>query len=200
MTAHIGESAELYALGALGEDERAQVDAHVVQCDACAARLGEAERTIAVMEDGSVAAAMRPVRAWRFPAALAAAAFVLGLVPSAWFWSAQQHANAGEANRESAIVALVSSHFSHAPFQPLAAAAPKAKLLYARNGRWVYVVAETGKPLLLKAQAGGAAVTLGALRVSGESAELFVRDAGAARSFVLNDGRRDIERVTLPAR
>jgi len=199
MTAHIGESAELYALGALDDDERAQVDAHVRRCDVCAARLGEAERTIAAMED-SGATASRRVRAWRFPAGVAAAAFVLGLVPSAWFWSAGQHANAYDADRESAVAAIVSSHFSHAPFQPLAPGAPKAKLLYARNGRWVYAVAQTGKPLLLKAQAGGAEVPLGTLRVLGRSAELFVRDAGRARSFVLNDGRRDVERVTLPAR
>lgn len=199
MTAHIGESAELYALGALGDDERSQVDAHVLQCDACAVRLGEAERTVAVMELGG-AAAMTRVRAWRFPGAVAAAAFALGLLPSAWFWSAQQRAIAYDADRQSAVAAIVSSHFSHAPFQPLVANAPKAKLLYARNGRWIYAVAQSGKPLLLKGQAEGRTVPLGTLRVSGDSAELFVRDAGSARSFVLNDGQRDVERVTLPAR
>ncbi len=199
MTAHIGESAELYALGALSEDERAQVDAHVVQCDACAARLGEAERTVAAMEETGSSANRRP-RAWRFPAAAVAAAFVLGLVPSGWFWSAQQRANAYDADREGALAAMVSSHFSHAQFQPLAAGAPKAKLIYARSGRWVYAVAQTGKPLLLEVREGGKAVPLGMLHVLGGSAELFVRDAGTGRSFVLNDGRRDIERVSLPAR
>lgn len=199
MTAHIDESAELYALGALGEGERAQVDAHVVQCDACAARLGEAERTITAMEEGTASAAPR-IGTWRFPAALIAAAFILGLVPSGWFWSAQQRANAYNADREGALAAMVSSHFSHAQFQPLVADAPKAKLLYARNGRWVYAVAQTGKLLLLKAQTGDSTVPLGTLRVLGDSAELFVRDAGAARSFVLNDGTRDVERVTLPSR
>lgn len=199
MTAHIGESAELYALGALGEDERAQIDAHVVQCDACAARLGEAERTVAAMEESGSAAAPR-AQAWRFPAAVAAAAFVLGLVPSGWFWSSQQRANAYDADREGALAAMVSSHFSHAQFQPLVADAPKAKLIYARNGRWVYAVAQTGKPLLLKVVDRGETAPLGTLHALGSSAELFVRDAGAGRSFVLNDGRRDIERVSLPAR
>lgn len=199
MTAHIGESAELYALGTLGDDDRAQVDAHVVQCDACAARLGEAERTVAAMELSADARARR-VRTWRVPAGLAAAAFVLGLLPSVWLWPAQQRTHAYDADREGALTAMVSSHFLHAQFQPLAAGVPKAKLIYARNGRWVYAVAETGKPLVLKARENGTEVGLGTLHALGRSSELFVRDAGAGRSFVLSDGGRDIERVTLPPR
>lgn len=199
MSAHIGESAELYALGSLGEDERAQVDAHVMQCDACAARLGEAERTVAAMERSAEAPAAR-VRTWRVPAGVAAAAFVLGLIPSAWFWSAQQRAGAYNADRERALAAMVSSHFSHAQFERLAANAPSAKLIYARNGQWVYAVAETAKPLVLKVRTGSGDVSLGTLHALGGSAELFVTDAGAGRSFVLSEGGADIERVTLPAR
>ena len=51
MNAHIGENAELYALGVLDERTRALVDAHASNCEACAARLGEAERTIALIEE-----------------------------------------------------------------------------------------------------------------------------------------------------
>ena len=199
MTAHIGESAELYALGTLGSEQRAEVDAHVLECDVCAARLGEAERTVAAMELAS-AGPPRTVRAWRVPAALTAAAFVLGLIPSAWFWSAQERARAYDADREAALAAMVSSHFLHAQFQPLVAGAPKAKLIYARKGRWVYAMAQTGKPLVLKMRGAAGEVTLGTLHTLGGSAELFVPDAGAGRSFVLSDAGRDLERVTLPAR
>ncbi|MBV8343959.1 MAG: zf-HC2 domain-containing protein, partial [Candidatus Eremiobacteraeota bacterium] len=47
---HIGDSAELYAAGALDERERAEIDAHVAECRDCLRRLGEAEETILTLE------------------------------------------------------------------------------------------------------------------------------------------------------
>src|SRR5579864_7164998 len=43
---HLGEDAELYALGTLGEVERGRVERHVLTCDECAARVGEAEAVV----------------------------------------------------------------------------------------------------------------------------------------------------------
>jgi hypothetical protein len=95
---------------------------------------------------------------------------------------------------------MVSSHFAHAQFVPLEANAPKAKLIYARTGNWVYIVAETGRSLTLRAQTGQGEVALGTLHVSGNAGELYVAKAPYARTFTLADGSRPIERVTIPRR
>ena len=44
MTDHVGELAELCALGALEPRQRADVDAHAAGCERCTRALGEAER------------------------------------------------------------------------------------------------------------------------------------------------------------
>lgn len=209
MNKHIDELAELYALGTLDEAERASVDAHAIECEACAQRLGEAESTIAFLEqsvavppslDRRMSAVFARTPRFRVPASLVAAAFVIGLLPSLFFWNANRSTRAFDADRQQAVQAMVSSHFAHAQFTALAPDAPKAKLIYARNGNWIYVVAETGRPLSLHAQGAQGEVALGTLHVSGQAAELYVPQAPATRTFTLYDGTNQIERVTLPAR
>ncbi|MGP6156015.1 MAG: RskA family anti-sigma factor [Vulcanimicrobiaceae bacterium] len=50
-TDHIGELAELYALGALEPQERADIDAHAASCPRCARALGEAETAVAALDE-----------------------------------------------------------------------------------------------------------------------------------------------------
>ena len=209
MNAHIGENAELYALGVLDERTRALVDAHASNCEACAARLGEAERTIALIEeDAGVPASLdrrmrtafeRPRRG-RFPGGVAAAAFVLGALPSLWFWNGAHEARAFNDGHAAALQAMVSSHFAHAQFTPLVSEAPSAKLIYARTGRWIFVVARTDRALTLRAFSGGAVATLGTLRTAQGAGELFLPQGRVARQFSLFDGSREVERITIPAR
>jgi anti-sigma factor RsiW len=206
---HIDELAELYALGTLDERERAAVDAHALECDACAQRLGEAASTIAFMElsvtapaslDRRMSAVFARSPRLRIPTAVAAAAFIIGLLPSFWFWSVARNAHAFDTDRQHAVQAMVTSHFAHAQFTPLESGAPKAKLIYARTGNWIFVVAETGRALSLRSRSGQGEVTLGTLHASGNAAELFVAQAPRARTFALFDGNREIERVTIPPR
>ncbi|HEX3457596.1 MAG TPA: hypothetical protein VHR97_06525 [Candidatus Baltobacteraceae bacterium] len=51
MRRHIGELAELYALGSLEAGERASVERHIIGCIECADRVRDAEETIAFMVD-----------------------------------------------------------------------------------------------------------------------------------------------------
>jgi Putative zinc-finger len=207
---HIDELAELYALGTLNEAERAAVDAHALQCDTCAERLGEAASTIAFMEhsvavppslDRRMSAVFARGSRVRFPAGLAAAAaFLIGLMPSFWLWGVTRNTQAFDSDRQQAVQAMVTSHFSHAQFMPLEPGAPKAKLIYARKRNWVYAVAQTGRPLSLRAESKQGEVALGTLRVSGNAAELYIAQAPAVRTFALYDGSKQIERVTLPSR
>lgn len=204
MTQHIDELAELYALGLLDERESAQVDAHAMDCEVCASRLGEAESTVAFMErhvspPRSIRPALAVPRVSRW-SALAAAAFVIGLLPSLWFWNTGQRREAFDANRAQAVQAMVSSHFLHAQFVPLTPDAPKAKLIYSRTGSWVYAVAQSSRALSLRALTAPSAVTLGTLRVAHNAGELFVANPPRASAFALFDGEREVERVTLPRR
>ncbi len=206
---HIDELAELYALGSLEEPQRALVNAHVRTCEACAARLGEAESTIAALIEPSTpsAALDRRMHAalvsrspWRWTAPLVAAAFVLGLLPSMLLWSSVSR-NAGfDTEQTQAVQAMVNSHFAHAPFVQLSADAPKAKLIYSRTADWRYVVAQTDRPYEVAAQTNGRTIVLGQLRVRGNAGELFVAHAPASREFLLLDGSRTVGRVTLPYR
>jgi hypothetical protein len=50
-TDHIGELAELYALGVLEPQERADVDAHAAGCERCTRALGEAETAVAALDE-----------------------------------------------------------------------------------------------------------------------------------------------------
>ena len=52
---HVGEAAELYALGALDEREQAGLEAHIAHCAQCLRRVGEAEETLLALERGSKA-------------------------------------------------------------------------------------------------------------------------------------------------
>ena len=206
---HIDELAELYALGSLDEMEGARIDAHVRTCQDCAARLGEAETTvIALIEPRTPGTALdRRVRAafvsrspWRWTAPLVAAAFVVGLIPSMLLWSGALHGSGFEAEQAQAVQAMVNSHFAHAPFVPLAADAPKAKLIYSRTADWYYIVAQTNRPYDIAAQANGRNIRLGKLHVSGNAGDLFIPHAPGLHEFFLFDGAREVGRVTLPYR
>lgn len=206
---HIDELAELYALGSLDELDRARVDAHVRTCEECAARLGEAEATlVALIEPRSPDTSLdRRVRAafvsrspWRWTTPLVAAAFVVGLIPSMLLWSGALRGSVFEAEQSQAVQAMVNSHFAHAPFVPLSADAPKAKIIYSRTGDWRYIVAQTNHPYAVAAQVNGRSIRLGTLHVRANAGELFIEHAPAAREFLLFDGVREVGRVMLPYR
>ena len=51
MSSHIGELAELYALGSLDDRARSVVERHVQSCLECANRIRDAEETVAYISD-----------------------------------------------------------------------------------------------------------------------------------------------------
>lgn len=204
---HIEELAELYALGALDDAERASVDAHVHSCATCAQRLGQAEALIAeltpeVQPPAALDARMRSafVPRTRFTAprwqGLVAAAFIIGLLPGLIFAALYKPAAPFQADRDRAIAAMVNSHFVHAQFIALTPDAPKAKVLYGRGSPWRFFVAQSTHAYAVKAQTPQGASIVGTLHVSGDAAELFVPQSDA-RTFVLLDGSRPVARVTL---
>jgi len=212
---HLGDLAELHALGALEPDERAFVEAHVASCARCGEALGAAEATVAALDEAFVplvapperlgeriaasagVALVRPLAPQRAVrrsvspsvralATAAALAFAVGIGGSALV---ERNADVREAGRQSAILATIAnSHFNHVGFMARTAAAPVGKVLYARDGSWFYVIVDgvTCDCRVIARSAGGER-DLGKLQVRGSTATLFVRDVPQPASLELVD-------------
>jgi hypothetical protein len=146
MTEHIGDIAALYVLGALPERELHEVDAHVSTCADCARTLGEAEIAVADIEDARAVPA-RALLAPRSPrlarsvfAALAAAALLAIFAASSVLQNIRLREQAAQTSGVLAV--LAASHFNHVSFVRPNAAAPVAKLIYAKHGEWLYLIVE----------------------------------------------------------
>ena len=198
---HVDELAELYALGALGESEAAALERHVAQCAACARRVGEAEETLLALESRfpeqqppdalDMRSRFEPPRPawWRFAAALAA-----GIVIGIGVMLAQQQQND---RSQPALDAMIHSHFSHAQFAPLASGAPEAKVIYARDRAWLYVIATGREAYEVDAVSGASRTPLGVLHSQGSVSTLFVDRRVPALSVELSDAGHVVERAIL---
>jgi hypothetical protein len=209
---HLGELAELYALGALEPAERGAVEAHASACTACTAALGAAEQTVAALETAFVPSLAPPDR---LAARIAAsAATVVPLVPrraaprirarTPLFATAaalllavglaggalvERSSDVAETARESAILATIaSSHFNHVTLTARAPAAPISKVLYARNGAWIYLIVDSASCDCRVAVRSAAGVQdAGQLDVRGSTATLFVRGLSRPEAVELRD-------------
>jgi hypothetical protein len=226
---HLGELAELYALGALEPLERTQVEAHAAQCATCTRALAAAESTVAALDDAFVPQLEPPER---LAARIAAsAAVVVPLAPrraprpAAWrargFYATaaglllaagigggafiEHSADVRQAAHDSAVLATIATaHFNHVTFTAHAAAVPVSKVLYARDGAWFYVViAGSTCDCRVIARSAAGERDLGRPDVRGSTATLFVRDFPRPTALALVDpAGRTLSDATLayPAR
>ncbi|HWT04260.1 MAG TPA: zf-HC2 domain-containing protein [Xanthomonadales bacterium] len=174
---HLDDDAELYALGLTDRERDAEIEAHLATCDACRARVVAAESVAA-----SLAAALPPMpaavprRAWWTTAATAAAVVFAATTA---FASVSAHTVSVQlAQTDTALGAIASSHFGHTTLTSRSGVIAKA--LYARDGAWLYIVAENaprGARVLLRN--GSAMHDVGELG-AGTPATLFVRAPGHA--------------------
>jgi hypothetical protein len=197
--AHLGDDAELYALGALEPVERAAAEAHIAGCEGCAAQVARAEAVGAALaaalplyeppaglesrllgrRPGNAKA--RTVSAWL--AVAAAAAALVGVLG----WQ-DASLKAGQAREAAAFQTLVHSHFLHAPFTKLQPSAPDAKVLFARDGAWLYILVDRAAPgMRAVLRRHGADRDAGELHVDGSASSLFVSGAGRPDAVVLRD-------------
>ncbi len=203
---HVVESAELYALGLLEPSERAEIDAHVATCSECRRALGAAEETVLALEREvrdveppyELDRAMhftRPARRLTLPAWLAvAAAFIVGLLPSIPLLVQQTQMHR---IHDVAAVAMINSHFNHAEFTSAATAAPHAKVIYARDGAWLYVIVEGTHRFEVDAAHGGTISVLGVTQPAGTTSELFIKPPQRADSLQLRQGKAIVETAKL---
>lgn len=180
MNEHLGEDAELYALGDLEEDERARIEDHAAACADCAARLGEAEAVVAELALSYATA--RPGRRSapglsRGLATAAALALAIGVTLASLLQSARLQADLR--SNDAILATIATSHFNHVQFAPAAAGAPAAKLLNARHGEWLFAILDAPDgDVHVVVLRGGTSTDLGAMRVQGRTATLFVRAPG----------------------
>jgi anti-sigma-K factor RskA len=212
VTAHLGEDAELYPLGTLDDDAARNVERHVASCSECAQRVARAQAVAA-----SLAAALplatpspalerrlresaRPQRSEKkprtnlFPFALAAA-FALAFLGLEWQQLVLRERLQSE---DVALVTMVHSHFNHVSMRPESANPVAAKILYARDGSWIYVIADKpGGSLHAIAETATSTVDLGVLTSTGETASLLVRPRARITSMILQRGGTNVASAKL---
>lgn len=209
MIDHIDEAAELYALGSLDELERARVERHIAQCAACAARLYEAESTVAAIAQAQAVPsheapaslrsrldaslghdARRGMRTWHPFAAAIAAAIVLAFIPT---WVAVDRNTALIAMRqdERALARLASAgtQIDHVQFMAPHNRPMNAKVLYGPRGDWYYVVVMHPRPGMQVAYVhGGRMEMLGTVATHGDSGTLYLPVNHKMDELALLDG------------
>ena len=81
---------------------------------------------------------------------------------------------------------MVNSHFNHVSMSPESANPVAAKILYARDGSWMYIIADRpGGSIHAIAETATGTVDLGVLTSTGETASLLVHPRERIRSMVL---------------
>jgi hypothetical protein len=208
---HLGEDAELYPLGVLDDDTARNVERHVAWCSECAERVAQAQAVAASLAAALPQATPSPalerrlrestrpqpsakLRASLFPFALAAA-FALAFLGLGWQALVLRERLAAE---DVALVTMVHSHFNHVSMSPESANPVAAKILYARDGSWIYIIADKPRGLLhaIGHTAAGAA-DLGALGSAGETATLLVHPRERIRSITLQRAGADVASARL---
>ncbi|HEY1867076.1 MAG TPA: zf-HC2 domain-containing protein, partial [Candidatus Cybelea sp.] len=157
MSRHVDDRAALFALGALDDDEAATVRAHVAECAACAQAVGAAEADVALAAsleprydapaalDTRVERILSDAGARRFTSspwpAMLAAAFVIGILPSAWFFAQNRSMHEAMATQSAAMNRLTTETHRVAAFHPMEAMpeGSSAMVAYAPSGEW-YVI------------------------------------------------------------
>jgi len=235
MSAHVGEDAELYALGMLDAHAARAVDEHLVACADCRARVSEgvavaasfaatlpqatpssalgrriadvahesrvvpADRRIAGVTARSATTRFRPrpSLATIVPSALAAvlALAFAGVTVQSVALRERQSAD------DRALDAIVHSHFKHVSATPAAPGGPAAKILYAADGAWIYVIVESAREGTLHALDATNGIAherdLGTLVGTDGMASLLVRPHVRVREIVIERDGTEIARATL---
>jgi anti-sigma factor RsiW len=210
--AHFGERAALYALGALDATESAALEAHLRVCAECAKLVGEAERdvdTIASLEtrrrapealtnrvERLLAPARQPQAPWRFAAV--AAAFLIGILPSAYLWERNRVMQDAMLSQSAAMDRLATTAHRTASFRP-AGGALAADVMYPSDGSWyVIVVRGASHALHVAWMHDGAQTMLGDVVPHGRVAMLYLPKSHRMEQLALMDGPRVVAQAQLP--
>jgi hypothetical protein len=209
---HLGEDAELYPLGILDDDAARDIERHIALCSACAQRVEQAqsaaaslaaalpvvspspalERRLRESARAQLGAAKASASSFRFALAAAIALIFLGLGWQTFVLHQRLKAE------DVALVTMVHSHFNHVSMAPESANPVAAKILYARDGSWIYIIADKpGGSLHAIVEIATGTVDLGALTSTGETASLLVHPRKRIRSVVLQRAGTNVAAARL---
>lgn len=209
---HIADSGALYALGALDADEQLAIEAHVSDCAACARLLADAEADVAAMIAAQpqrnaplelrlrVARALAPSRrptSWIAASAIAAA-LLIGVLPSAYFWQENQATHRAMLADADAMNRLASSQYRVAAFNGMSNGST-ARVMYAPDGSWyVIVVRGAGHALQVAWMHDGSRTMLGTAQARGaELAMLYLPRSHRMDQLALMDGEQVVAEAQL---
>ncbi|HZT13666.1 MAG TPA: zf-HC2 domain-containing protein [Candidatus Baltobacteraceae bacterium] len=197
---HVDELVASYAFGILDRAEAMQVEEHAASCSTCRQLLGQAEEAVTAMVDAGplhIAKPVRTRRSWAPAAALAASLLLAAGLGARVLQLDGEHSQAA-AQHDAAVVALVHSHFQHAPLVARAAGAPPGKVIFARDRYWVLVVLDAPPGDLTIATLGPAGTrVLGRPSAQGTTSEFFYRSAAPIDNVAVMRGAQLIESARI---
>jgi len=217
--AHLGDRSALYALGALDDAESAALEAHLRDCAECTNLVGKAERdvaTIASLETrreaplelserierllGAAAGHGMPHRGMRISwprVAAIAAAFLIGVLPSAYLWKRNRTIQDAVLYESAAMARLAATAHRTATFRG-SSGALAAKVMYAPDGSW-YVILVRGTPRTLQVawMHDSRRTMLGSATPHGPIAMLYLPRSHPMEQLALMDGQRIVAQASL---
>ncbi|HEY4434043.1 MAG TPA: zf-HC2 domain-containing protein [Candidatus Cybelea sp.] len=223
MSGHVDDRAALYALGALEEGEAASVRTHIAECVACAQAVGAAEADVAfaasleprleapvelgprierLLSGGELRAIdrRRQLSSSASPWLAAAAAFVIGVLPSSYFFAENRRMHNAMTVQSAAMDRLASSTHRVAAFRPM----PKmpegssASVAYAASGDWyVIVVKDVSRTLSVAWMHDGEQTMLGQAVPHGDVAMLYLPKSHRMDQLALMDGAQVVAQASL---
>jgi hypothetical protein len=208
MIEHVGDDAALYALGILDETERARIDLHASACTACALLLAQASDDVATLAaagaSGAVATApvsiARPIPSARRPSyrpfLAVAAALLIGLLPSLYFWQQDRSMHTSMVAQLDAMHRVAAMPHRTAAFS--GAMGNGAQVIYAPDGSW-YVVLVRGVPTALRVvwMHDGERTDLGTAVPHGDVAMLYLPASHRMDHLALMDGSTIVAEAQL---
>lgn len=216
MSGHVDDRAALFALGALDEDEAATVRAHVAECAACAKAVGAAEADVALAAsleprwdvppalDTRVQRTLSNAGARRFASSpwpmMVAAAFVIGILPSAWFFAENRSMHEAMATQSAVMDRLTGETHRVATFHPMEAMpeGASAMVAYAPSGEWyVIVVRDVSRTLGVAWMHDGQQTMLGHAVPHGDVAMLYLPKSHRMDQLALMDNGVVVAQASL---
>jgi len=207
---HLDDAADLYAIGALDEFEQTAVEKHVATCVECARLLAEAEDRVTLLAEADVRHKPPAQLERRFapivrartsrPRALIpaiAAALVIGLLPSAYFWQQNEAMHAAMIAQADALNRVASMPHRSVPFSNMGNGSA-ARVMYAPDGSW-YVVFVRGatRALSVAWMHGGQRTMLGTATPHGSVAMLYLPKSHRMDQLALLDGEQVVAEAQL---
>jgi Putative zinc-finger len=208
MSAHLGDLASLYALGALDERERHEADEHLDGCEACRRLLAQAEADVTAMEAAQEQYEPPAALRQRLAGAIherprtrsiagtwtsVAAAILIALLPAGYLWHQNAEMHAAMTADAAAISRIASTPHRVASFSGM-----NAQVMYGADGSWYCIVIRGAREGLdVVWPHDGVQTTLGTAEAHGDVALLYLPKSHRMGRLTIVHGNRVLGQAQL---